>query len=296
MSDTILARIFPGKISAKSPAFKNLFIDQYGDYAWCVFHGTEFAKPDELELVSILQKQGLKAAVLLLRKKEGSFSAPKTVFGIIPKGDFTVTENGLKYLIKFAETAHPGLFLDHAPLRKWLLQNSKGKRVLNLFSYTGSLSVAAASGGATQVVSVDLSKNYQNWAKKNFELNSMDISKHDFWVGDTFEYLKRLQKKGEEFDLIVSDPPSFSRADGKVFSTSKDLVKLHRAILPLLKLSGVLVTSINSENVSEKNFHTQIVQASIFEKMKLKELQTVEAHPSFPKTHPLKGFILKRTE
>src|SRR5690606_18215595 len=97
------------------------------------------------------------------------------------------------------------------PLRNVFRSESKGKKVLNLFAYTGAFSVYAAAGGASQVTTVDLSNTYIQWAKDNFQLNNLDTSAHNFVVMDTMEFLKQLDPN-ESFDLIFVDPPVFSNS------------------------------------------------------------------------------------
>src|SRR6202041_44691 len=141
---------------------------------------------------------------------------------------------------------HPGLFLDHAPLRAWLKENSKGLNVLNTFAYTGSLSVAAGVGGAKKVTTLDLSRPTLEWARENWELNRLAEKNSDFIFGDYFEWIPRLAKKNQLFDCVILDPPSFSRGKKGGFSTTKDLRTLHELALDCVAPEGVLVTSINS--------------------------------------------------
>ena len=106
---------------------------------------------------------------------------------------FEVEENGLKFLVNLSDYLDTGLFLDHRITRKMLMDEAKGKKVLNLFAYTGSFSVYAAAGEAEEVVTVDLSNTYIDWAKKNFEANFLvDHRKYKFEVADVKQYLQTL--------------------------------------------------------------------------------------------------------
>lgn len=124
---------------------------------------------------------------------------------------FTVLESGHKFLVNLTDYLDTGLFLDHRITRSMVKETSAGKRVLNLFCYTGSFSVYAASGGAASVTSVDLSKTYLNWAEDNFAINLLkDKNKYSFVHADVKQYLKTL--KPDSFDLVVMDPPTFSNS------------------------------------------------------------------------------------
>lgn len=136
-----------------------------------------------------------------------------------------------------------GLFLDHRPLRKIIHDTSKNKKVLNLFAYTGSISVAAALGGG-HVTTVDMSNTYLNWSKDNFRLNHLMIRDHIFKKQNTFDFLR--EDEGG-YDIIVCDPPSFSNSksmDGS-FSVGRDHAGLLQMCMNRLRPDGVLYFSNN---------------------------------------------------
>lgn len=155
----------------------------------------------------------------------------------------TVMENGCKFKINLTDYLDSGLFLDHRPIREIIKKEAKKKSFLNLFCYTGSVSVAAAMGGAS-VKSVDMSKTYLNWAKDNFRLNNLTIDAHEWLHSDVFTYLK---EESQSFDLIFCDPPSFSnskRMEGS-FDVQRDHAGLVRLCMNRLKKGGVLYFSNN---------------------------------------------------
>ncbi|HTO14702.1 MAG TPA: class I SAM-dependent methyltransferase [Edaphocola sp.] len=121
-----------------------------------------------------------------------------------------VQENGLNFKVNLTDYLDTGLFLDHRPLRTRFLTEAKGKKVLNLFSYTGSFSVYAAKAGASLVTTVDLSKTYLQWAIENFKLNDLPLDGHLFVQSDVMQFLKLSTT--ELYDLIIVDPPSFSNS------------------------------------------------------------------------------------
>ena len=141
---------------------------------------------------------------------------------------FTVLENGLKFLVNLTDYLDTGLFLDHRITRQTVKEQCAGKRVLNLFCYTGSFSVYAAAGGADAVVSVDLSKTYLNWAEDNFTINRLkDEKKYAFIHADVKQYLKTLEPGS--FDLVIIDPPTFSNS-----KRMKDFLEIQRDHVELL--------------------------------------------------------------
>jgi 23S rRNA (cytosine1962-C5)-methyltransferase len=161
------------------------------------------------------------------------------------KNERIVEEGGLKFIVNLADYLDTGLFLDHRLTRQMVRELSQGKRVLNLFCYTGSFSVYAAAGGASEVVSVDLSKTYLNWASCNMELNFPGSNIHQPVHADVKQYLKLLPSS--RFDLIVMDPPTFSNSKRMedFLDIQKDHVELINDCLRLLSPGGLLFFSTN---------------------------------------------------
>ncbi len=155
-----------------------------------------------------------------------------------------VEEGGLKFWVNLDDYLDTGLFLDHRDTRARVGSESRGKRVLNLFCYTGAFSVHAAAGGASSVTSVDLSNTYLDWAEDNFELNGLEASKHHFLRSDV---LRWLFQGTERYDLIVLDPPTFS-ASAKMegdFEVQRDHQALLRGVRQRLEGAGLLYFSAN---------------------------------------------------
>ena len=126
------------------------------------------------------------------------------------KKETYVCENKIYYKVNLSDYIDTGLFLDHRPLRKWVKKESKDKDVLNLFSYTCSISTCAAAGQASSVTSIDLSKKYLDWGKENFTRNNIPLEAHRFIDGDILEILPDL--RDDSYDLIICDPPTFSNS------------------------------------------------------------------------------------
>ena len=161
------------------------------------------------------------------------------------KNEFIVRENGLQFIVNLSDYLDTGLFLDHRITRQLVRELSEGKKVLNLFSYTGSFSVYAVAGNASNVVSVDLSKTYLNWAERNMKLNFPDFSNHEIIHADVKQYLKAVPENS--FDLIVMDPPTFSNSKrmDDFFDVQKDHAELINDCMSILNKKGILFFSTN---------------------------------------------------
>lgn len=159
--------------------------------------------------------------------------------------EFEVEEGGGKFLINLKDYLDTGLFLDHREARKLIGQMSRGLVMGNLFAYTGSFSVYAGLGGALKTYTVDLSRKYCEWARRNLELNGLPKDNH--WVinMESFEFITYASKKGLKFDILVIDPPTFSRNKESNFSVLRDHNKLLKAAAELLVPGGYIFFSNN---------------------------------------------------
>ncbi len=290
-------------------------VDRFGDHYWVTqWEGRVPLSQDRLThaystIVNFLKLKGAASIVGLSRPEKGLPSTAIRLFSSQAQSSAQLSEHsariqvmeaGSKFWIQLEKTRHPGLFLDHFPLRQWLKKHSLNRRVLNAFAYTGSLSVAAGLGGAKRVITLDLSQPSIEWAKENWKLNDLPESKARFIVGDVFEWLPRLKRQNEEVDCIILDPPSFSHGKTGSFSTAKDLHQLHDLALALLPVEGLLITSINSANVSLEKYEGDILAAAKNRKIKLNVIRTLqlpETYPTVlgqPSDRYLKGWILRR--
>jgi 23S rRNA (cytosine1962-C5)-methyltransferase len=159
--------------------------------------------------------------------------------------EFIVHENNLKFIVNLSDYLDTGLFLDHRVTRQMVRDLSNGKRMLNLFCYTGSFSVYAVAGEALSVDSVDLSKTYLNWAERNMQLNFPIFKSHNLIHADVKQYLKLLTSGS--VDLIVMDPPTFSNSKRMedFLDIQKDHVELINDCMRALDEGGFLFFSTN---------------------------------------------------
>lgn len=159
---------------------------------------------------------------------------------------FEVTEGDAKYWVNLNDYLDTGLFLDHRVLRQRVHQMSAGKKVLNLFAYTGSFSISAIKGGAKEVWTVDMSNTYLRWARRNFTLNHIQVGPHRFEREDILTP-ERPDFSLEKFDLIILDPPTFSNSKKMVqpFDIQRDHMQLLDEMYALLNPGGTLFFSTN---------------------------------------------------
>lgn len=156
---------------------------------------------------------------------------------------FVVAEGAARLRVNLQDYLDTGLFLDHRPLRMRIAREAKGKRFLNLFSYTGAATVQAAVGGARQTTSVDLSATYLEWAAQNLALNQVSGPEHRLVQADAMRW---LESDRGEYDLIFCDPPTFSNsARAEDFDTQRDHVRLLHACMARLAPGGLLLFSNN---------------------------------------------------
>jgi 23S rRNA (cytosine1962-C5)-methyltransferase len=208
------------------------------------------------------------------------------VFGLeaAPGGAGVVLENGLHFHVRLGEGLPTGIYLDQRDNRRWLLDNAAGLRVLNTFAYTCAFSVAAAAGGAARTVSLDAAGPALDIGQANFALNDLtDPDKHDFLRGDVFHWLPRMTKRGDRFDLIVLDPPSYSRVKQQRFSAAQDYATLVATALGLLAPGGQLLACTNALGLNGKQLEQKVREGAKSAGREVVEVQhrpTALDHPS----------------
>lgn len=199
-------------------------------------------------------------------------AAPVWVRG--PRADEpqVIRENGVSFEISFQAGYSIGLFLDQRENRRRLARRHiaagfslgpPGGELLNTYAYTCAFSVCGAIGGA-KTTSLDLSRKYLDWGRRNFALNGLNPDEHDFIYGDTFDWLKRLGRRGKRFDTVVLDPPTFSRSrEHGDFRAEQDYGRLVTAALAVLRPGGVLLASTNASRWAPEDFLAEVRGAAL---------------------------------
>ncbi|HWF20489.1 MAG TPA: pseudouridine synthase [Verrucomicrobiae bacterium] len=274
LQDTNAYRLIHGA----ADSWAGWYVERLGDYLLSQAEKSlNAAQEKELrQMMKIYNARGAYHKILTrhVRRMNVTQASPQLVLGEAAPGAFTILENGMQFELSFDEGYSVGLFLDQRDNRRRLLTNHvaadfplfpehvAGTEVLNSFAYTCGFSVCAAKAGA-RVTSLDLSKKYLEWGKRNFVLNKLDPTAHDFIYGDAFDWLRRLEKKGRAFDAVLLDPPTFSQSKSAgVFQAEKNFDRLVKAALPVLKPGGVLFASTNATRLEPEQF-LETVNASI---------------------------------
>ena len=277
-----------------------LFIDRLGDWLIAEIEGS-LDERRGAEIERLAQRLGTRGAYLkqlrrAVRSTSVQESSPRLFYGQAADPEFAITENGVRYLLRLTEGYSVGLFFDQRDNRRRLLHNhvaagfpvfadrSRDCSVLNLFAYTCGFSVCAAKAGSA-VTSVDLSKKYLEWGRKNFESNGLDPARHEFLYGDAFDWLRRLGKRGAKFDLVILDPPTFSTSKSKgAFRAEHDYGDLVGASLPLVKAGGVIFCSTNAARLAPEAFVAEVQQAFASAERKVMRTHYAPQPPDFPIT------------
>ena len=194
---------------------------------------------------------------------EGTFVEEDSyVSGEILDFPIIVTENSQKFAINLNDGAMVGVFLDQRDVRKRIRDRySKGKDVLNTFSYTGAFSVFAAAGGARSTTSVDLANRSRPKTVEQFEVNDISLENNSIVVDDVFDYFAFARKKNMNFDLVILDPPSFAKSKKRKFSAEKNYGWLLGEALSITRKGGVIVASTNCSNFNMKEFKSMVENA-----------------------------------
>ncbi len=225
---------------------RNFWIERFGSSALISSRSEIGALPEDL--LTRAENAGWALNRIFLRRlvrEPGQLDVPTQIFGdpqASPRE--IVSECGLLYEIDFSASYSVGLFTDQRANREFV-RARKPARLLNTFAYTCAFSVAAAHVGA-ETVSVDVSKSSLQRGRRNFELNGIATTSHRFVPEDVPAYLRRLSKRGEKFDAVILDPPTFGRAgSGKTFRVERDFGALLAATSEIVSLGGAILLSTN---------------------------------------------------
>ena len=209
-----------------------------------------------------------------------------------------ISELDAKFIVDIYEGHKTGFYLDARTSRLAIRALSKGKSVLDLFSYTGAFSIHAALSGASRVTAVDVKEDWLTLGKKNAELNNV-TGVIDFIKADSFNFIDKAESSGSRFDIIIVDPPSFLRDKSSLASASRGYRDLNCAAMKCLNDGGVLATFSCSHNMPNAAFSAVLKEAAERagkETMILKRCHQAEDHPivrAIPETEYLKGYFLK---
>ena len=225
------------------------------------------------------------------------FMARDDMNGFIYGGsdDNVALENGLKFRVDWLKGQKTGFFVDQRENRSLLEQYAKGKRVLNMFCYTGGFSFYAMRGGAEFVHSVDSSEKAIALTKENVALNFPNDSRHEAYCEDAFKY---LEKAGSDYNLIILDPPAFAKHRGALHNALKGYTRLNQKAFEKIEKGGILFTFSCSQVVTKDHFRNAVFTAAALAKRKVRILHQLHQPADHPVNiyHPegeyLKGLVL----
>lgn len=213
--------------------------------------------------------------------------------------DNIATENGLKFRVDWLKGQKTGFFVDQRENRSLLEKFSKGKRVLNMFCYTGGFSFYAMRGGAELVHSVDSSAKAIELTKQNVELNFPGDARHEAYCEDAFKYLESVgQSSALTYNLIILDPPAFAKHRGALHNALKGYTRLNQKAFEKIEKGGILFTFSCSQVVTKDHFRNAVFTAAALAKRKVRILHQLHQPADHPINiyHPegeyLKGLVL----
>jgi 23S rRNA (cytosine1962-C5)-methyltransferase len=288
-------------INAESDGLPGLIVDRYADYLVCQFlsAGTEFFKKIMLEILeNIIKPFGIyERSDLEVRTKEGLQPNQGLLKGTIPEDLIEVKENGFKFLVNIKGGHKTGFYIDQRVNRLLVSEFSKGKNVLNCFSYTGGFSVYALASVASKITQVEASASAIELSFKNFELNNLDSTLVENINGDVFDVLRKFRDERRTFDLIILDPPKFTESVSQIQKASRGYKDINLLAIKLLNLGGILFTFSCSGHISPELFQKIVTDSALDsgrEVKIIKQLTQSSDHPvalNFPEGLYLKGLV-----
>jgi 23S rRNA (cytosine1962-C5)-methyltransferase len=286
LGDTTAFRL----VNGEGDGLAGLTVDRYGDFLLVQLFSAGW-RPHLQTLVAALKElctpQGIyeKTRPQQTRNLEATSDTKnygRLLAGLPAPEPLEVRENGLNFLVSLAQGLNTGLFLDQRANRLDLMSRAAGKRVLNLFAYTGAFSVAAAAAGASLVTGVDASAGYTERARANFGANRLNPKRHQFIVGDCLEVLHELGGQRKSYDIILMDPPSFSTTNRGRFTTRGGTSDLVAAALPLLPEGGLLLASSNHQKVDLADYLKELRRGALHAGSELRVIALFGQPADFP--------------
>ena len=192
-----------------------------------------------------------------------------------------ILENGVKYIVDVEDGQKTGFFLDQKKNRAAMHSVCKGKRVLDCFTHTGSFALNAGIAGATEVIGVDASELGVEQARENARLNGLE-DKVSFVCADVFDFLPALEEKGEKFDVVILDPPAFTKSRNSIKNAVKGYREINVRGMKLVKDGGFLATCSCSHFMDPELFHKTIMEAARGAHKRLRQVEFRTQAPDHP--------------
>ena len=260
-------------VNAEGDGLPGVVVERYGAYLVVQLYASSIVDAGLRDALhdALVAEVAPKAIYEQRRYRSLGGEAPRQAAAELVRGDVApveleVREGDLKFWVDVTSPLSTGLFADlregRAAVRRW----SAGRRVLNLFSYTGAISVYAQAGGATEVVAVDVAAKAHARARKNFASSGFDAEQAEHIVGDALKVLTRFAERGRTFDLIAIDPPAFASAaarGGKPWSAIRDYAELVAHCLRITERGGVLIAASSTHKMAQEDFDAAIAEGAL---------------------------------
>ncbi len=275
-------------LHADGDGFPGLAVDRYGDYLLIYKYAT--AVDSYLDQLVPLLEQEFEPAGIYLQDRTRAVAAEDSqkrppaqhLTGKPAPTEFEVEEDGLRFLVDVTAPVSPGLFLDLREGRRLLERVAKGKRVLNLFSFTGALALRAVRGGASEVTNVDAAARSHARCRQNLAASGMDPEACEALNGDVFKYLEKFRQRERSFDLVVVDPPPFSTVKGSMFSALEDWNQLAEAVAHVVAPGGEVLAVANAAALTEEEFLGAVGEGSLKAGRTARVIAETGLPPDFP--------------
>jgi 23S rRNA (cytosine1962-C5)-methyltransferase len=271
-------------IHAEADGLPAMIVDKYGDYLSCQILSLGMAQrlPMFVELLAeLVQPKGIyERSDVLVRALEGLPQSTGVLYGEAPPADLEIVEHGARFRVDLIGGQKTGFFLDQRLNRQRVRELARG-RVLNTFCYTGGFSIAAALGAAEEVVSVDISPEAIALAEENGKLNGVE-AKSKFVVANAFDYLREAEKAGEKFDVVILDPPAFTKNKESIPGAIRGYKEINLRAMRLLNPGGLLVSSSCSHHISPQMFVEVIADAAADTRKRLRQIELRGPSPDHP--------------
>lgn len=277
-------------VNGESDGLPGFVVERFGDYLVVQSYSSSLDALREPLFDALMNEWKPKGIYEQRRIRPLSGDAPAQgaadlVRGMAAPVDFLVKEGDLTFSVDVTAPLSTGLFCDlrdgRACVRRW----AKDRRVLNLFSYTGAISVAARAGGATEVVAVDVAAKAHARARKNFTASGFDPERVEHIVGDSFKVMATFIERGRKFDMVVIDPPAFASAasrGGKAWSATRDYAELVADCLRVLEPGGLLAAASSTHKMSHAEFDAALADGAYTMGTSLQVIERVSLPVDFP--------------
>lgn len=260
-------------IFGEADQLPGIVVDVYADFAVVVSYSRSLGGLLPVVARTVAEALGLRGVVR--RKKEDGAVQLLPLWGEMPPAEILVEEFGMKLIAELHAGQKTGLFFDHRDNRAFVRKRARGLRVLNLFSYTGGFSVAAALGGAASVTSVDIAAPAIETSKRNFEVNGLAEFPHDAIAMDVFDFMEEARKQGKKFDLVISDPPSFAHSRDQLKAAEKAYRKLMALGLSVTAPGGLFCAASCTSQLGPPQFAKAIADAARKARVRLQVIADV---------------------